>query len=95
MKANIKESEIIVKNVSVSGFYGNSGHGSVFDFDIGRTVPFSMKKEVLNIYGKYFSWGLDQYTNKTGKTIVIKFTRIVSLDGRPKKYVILSASATD
>jgi len=95
MRANVRDSEILVKDVSVSGFYGNSGHGSVFDFDLNRTVPFSMTKDVLTRYGSYFSWGLHQYTSKNGKTIRIKFTRILSLDGRPKKYIISSASAND
>ncbi|MGV7121530.1 DUF7946 domain-containing protein [Sphingopyxis sp. 550A] len=95
MKASVHDSEQITKDVSVSGFYGNSGHGGVFDFDLNRTVPFSMTKDVLSRYGSYFSWGLHQYTSKTGKTIKIKFTRILALDGRPKKYVIMYASANE
>ena len=91
MKASIPDHEVIQRDVMVTGFYGNSGHGSVFDFSLGHNVPFSMKRDDLRRYGPYFSWGLDQYTNDTGRRLSIKFTRIISMDGTAKRYIIVSA----
>jgi hypothetical protein len=76
---------------TVTGFYGNSGHGSVFDKSIGKNMPFDMPKAVLDDVGPTFSWGLDQYTNNTGKRVVITYTRILSMDGTPKKYKVIAA----
>lgn len=92
MRASVKDEEILERDVSVSGFYGNSGHGSVYDATLGRNVPIGMSKDTLNAYGTFFSWGLHQYINNTGLKIRIKFTRILALNGRPKRYIILSAS---
>ncbi|WP_157082216.1 hypothetical protein [Sphingomonas pruni] len=91
IKASIPDLEIIERDVSVSGFYGNSGHESVFDFNLGRNVPISMPRDILRQYGTFFSWGLHQYLNHTGLKVRIRFTRILAMDGRPKRYVIVSA----
>lgn len=92
MRSSIHDKELIVRDVPVSGFYGNTGHGSVFDPSLGRIVPIGMNKATLETYGPIFSWGLDQYTNRTGRKVRIKFTRILAVDGRPKRYVIGSAT---
>lgn len=91
MKASINDPAILEADVSVSGFYGNSGHGQVYDPNLGRNVPIGMAQDTLTNYGTFFSWGLHQYTNNTGKKIRIKFTRVLAVNGRPKKYIIKSA----
>lgn len=79
------------RHFTVTGFYGNSGHGSVFDKNLGRNVPFDMRAATLKRCGPVFSWGLDQYTNDTGQTVEITFTRLLAMDGTPKKYRIIDA----
>jgi hypothetical protein len=76
---------------TVSAFDANSGYGRVFDPVIGRGVPVTMVRENLRRYGSIFSWGLDQYTNRTGGRVHMNYTRILAADGRPKRYVVTAA----
>lgn len=92
MKSSIKDTEVMERDLTVTGFYGNSGHGSVFDTTLGHNVPFGMPKETLDTYGSFFSWGLHQFIEKTELKVRIKYTRILAMDGRVKRYVILSAT---
>ena len=91
VQLNMEDDEIIQKTVTVSAFSGNSGHGSVFDGDLGRNLPIYLKREQISRYGSVFTWGLHQYVTKTGKKVVIKFSRTLAMDGTPKKYNIISA----
>ncbi|MCA0996846.1 hypothetical protein [Alloyangia pacifica] len=77
---------------SISAFNVNSGHGSVFDRKIGRVVPFSMGADVLEGNKRKFSWGLDQYASGKSGKLRLKYTRLLNMDGRPKRYIVLSAS---
>ncbi|HVV27451.1 MAG TPA: hypothetical protein VHC40_05740 [Rhizomicrobium sp.] len=88
---NVEDPEVHEKNFSVAAFNANSGYGSVFDFDLGRTVPISMTKEVLSSVRSTFTWGLDQYANRTGKHVSVTYRRIFAMDGTPKRYVVLKA----
>lgn len=92
VKAEIRDDEIICKNVNVSSFNANSGYGSVFDFDQGRNIPISMSKDVLTETASVFSWGLDQYARRANQQINTCFRRILSFDGKPKRYAIVSAA---
>jgi len=92
VRLNLRDDNEITKSVSVSAFNANSGYGSVFDGDLGHVVPFSMSRETLRRYKTIFSWGLDQYVTGTGRKISITVTRILAMDGRPKRYVIVSAT---
>ncbi|GAB2207500.1 hypothetical protein ROS1_43170 [Roseibium sp. ROS1] len=92
VKLNVEDDNEKTKLVSVSAFNANSGYGSVFDGDLGHVVPFSMSRDTLRHHKAVFSWGLDQYVQGTGRKIELKFTRILAMDGRPKRYVVLGAS---
>lgn len=94
VKLNVEDNNVKKKSVSVSAFNANSGYGSVFDKDLGHVVPFSMSRETLRRHKAVFSWGLDQYVTGTGRTIDLTFTRILSMDGRPKRYIVMSATRT-
>lgn len=89
---SVEDEKLREKNFSVASFNANSGHGSVFDFDLGRTVPIKMTKASLKNNRAVMSWGLNEYANRTGKNIAVKYTRLLALDGTPKKYVIVEAS---
>lgn len=91
VKLNIEDNHMQGKDVSVAAFNANSGHGSVFDNDLGRTVPISMSRDVLRKVGNVFTWGLDQYANRTGGRVNLTFTRILAMDGTSKRYVVLDA----
>lgn len=92
IKGSIDENTVLDREVSVNGFYGNTGHGSVYDSTEGRVIPFGMGVDTLRAMGAVFSWGLDQYMNKTGRKIRIHFTRVTATNGRTKRYKIIHAS---
>lgn len=93
IRASIPDHEIIERDCTITGFFGNSGNGSVWDETLGRNVAFSMKKEVLENFGSFFSWGLHQYIEKTGLKVRLRYTRILAIDGRPKRYIVISAKS--
>jgi hypothetical protein len=92
---NIEDKTLREKDFSVAAFNVNSGHGSVFDFDIGRTVPISMSRDTLRHYSSTFTWGLDQYARNTGARVALKYWRILAMDGTPKRYVVIEAERID
>ena len=91
VKSNVVDEREREKDFSIAAFNVNSGYGSVFDNNLGRTVPITMSRDVLRGVSSIFTWGLDQYANKTGGRVVIKYTRILAMDNTPKRYVVLTA----
>jgi hypothetical protein len=91
---NIEDTKVKQKDFSVAAFNANSGYGSVFDFDLNRTIPISMQKDTLRKLGGVFSWGLDKYATGTGERISMKYISILAMDGTPKRYVVLDATKT-
>lgn len=95
VKLNVEDDTEREAVVSVSAFNANSGYGSVFDPKLGHVVPFNMPRDTLRRFGPAMSWGLHQYVRKTGKRVRIRFTRILAMDGRPKRYVIRHVARAD
>ncbi|WP_332656965.1 DUF7946 domain-containing protein [Brevundimonas sp.] len=95
VRQNVEDSAVKNRLFSVSAFNANSGYGSVFDTELGRVVPISMSRDTLRMYRPVFSWGLDQYANRTGRKIDMTFYRILAMDGRPKRYIVQAASIID
>lgn len=91
VKLNIEDDAELEDDFSVAAFNVNSGYGAVFDKGLGRTVPISMSRDVLRRVSNVFTWGLDQYANRTGGRVIMRFSRILAMDGTPKRYVVLSA----
>jgi hypothetical protein len=92
---NVEDREVHRNTFSVAAFNANSGHGSVFDFKLGRTIPIGMSREILREVSSVFSWGLDQYANRTDTHVSMKCWRILAMDGTPKRYVVVGAEKTD
>ncbi|KAF0170459.1 MAG: hypothetical protein FD160_3842 [Caulobacteraceae bacterium] len=88
---SIVDDEVIVKDVSVAAFNANSGHGRVFDHELGRTVAIYIPEHSQKAFKSVLGWGLNEYAKGTSQTISVKFSRILAWDGRPKKYIILDA----
>lgn len=91
VKLNIEEDIQKEGIFSVAAFNVNSGYGSVFDFGLRRTIPIIVARSALPAVKSVFTWGLDQYANRTGGSVKMAYTRILAMDGTPKKYVVLSA----
>lgn len=77
--------------VSVASFNANSGFGSIYDFNLARTIPISMPRDVLKLYRSVFTWGLDQYASGGGGRVRIEYWRILAMDDTPKKYIVSAA----
>jgi len=92
---DVHDPTISCKDVNVSAFNANSGYGSVFDFELGRNVAFSMKRENLAKFRQIFSWGLDQYTRRTGNKVNICFSTVKWMDGRAKRYNVVDAAKVE
>lgn len=94
VKNNIEDPQPYTKDFTVNAFAANHGSGGVFDRDLGRSVPISMSKAVLTNVKHVFSWGLDRYANGTGETVRVTYTRMLAMDGTPKKYMVVWAEPT-
>ena len=92
---DVLDDSIKIQDVSVASFNANSGHGSAFDFELGRVIPFKMRSDTLAKVKGVLSWGLYEYSRGTKKKITLKFMRVVALDGRVKKYIVLDATRID
>ena len=91
VKLNVEDREEIIRDFMVTAFSVNSGWGTVYDSELGRNIPIGMSRDVLRDTSSVFTWGLDQYANKTGKRVSLRYWRILAMDDTPKRYVILDA----
>jgi hypothetical protein len=89
---SIEDRRIVTKDLSVASFNANSGYGSVYDGDLGRTVPIKLTKDTLDGAKAVLSWGLHEYAKGTGKKVSLRFFRLVSFDGTPKRYIVVNAT---
>lgn len=89
---SVEDTTIMEKDFSVASFNANSGHGRVFDEDIGRTVSFYIPEHAQNELRAVLGWGLNEYSKGTGQRVSVKYTRVLAVDGRPKKYIVVDAS---
>jgi hypothetical protein len=88
---SIEDRAIFNKDLSVDSFNANSGYGSVYDAEYGRTIPIKLTKNTLDGAKAVLSWGLHEYASGTGKKISLRFFRILSFDGTPKQYIVVNA----
>lgn len=86
------DNTVKIRDFSVASFNVNTGHGGVFDNEIGRVVPIAMKTDILRRIRRIMSWGLDRYANGTGETVTLHYTTVLALDDTVKKYIIIGAS---
>jgi hypothetical protein len=83
--------------VSVGSYNANTRYGRVFDYDVGKTIPFDLHPDVDYTTVEVL---LDSITNyalaQTGtqglaSAVAVKYTSINSVDGRTKKFIIHKA----
>jgi hypothetical protein len=88
---SIEDRRILAKDLSVASFNANSGYGSVYDGELGRTVHVKLTKDTLYGAKEVLSWGLHEYAKGTGKKVSLRFFRVVSFDWTPKRYIVVNA----
>jgi hypothetical protein len=91
LKEEIVEEGESVQDVSVAALNVNSRYGRVFFHDLGRTVPFKVDKTAPFRAIPALSRYLTKYAEKTNLAVSIKFKKVLYLDGRLKRVIILDA----
>ena len=86
-----------VKVVSVGSFNVNTDYGRFYDFELQRTIPFTLSKDADPKTVQLLTQSLQNYAyeKKLGHSekskIAVKFLPIEATDGRIKKVIILQA----
>jgi hypothetical protein len=94
VNVDILTDEQILK-VSVGAYNANSGNGSAYIPDIGKTVPFFAPKGLDAKTYSALSYSLDRYVNSLPSLIEIACEPTVSLDNRIKRLRIVRAFKTN
>jgi hypothetical protein len=80
------------QDVSISALNVNDRTGRAYFVDLHRTVPFLIAREAEPKTMSVLSRGLNNYANKNGATINIRFKRLNAIDGRLKRIIIYDAT---
>ena len=92
----ISNSELRAKLVSVPSYNANSRYGRVFDFDVGKTVPFDLAmgadiETIGTVTGSITDYALAKRADRMNSAIAIQYTSIDSIEGEVKRLVIHKA----
>lgn len=91
VNTNIYGDSEVEKTVSIGALNVNTGNGSAFIPEIGKTAPFTIVKEPSPGTYEILSTSLYNYAKGLPSHIIITCTEVFSLDNRIKKLVISSA----
>lgn len=96
ISTTLSESQPKTKLVSVGMFNVNTRYGRVFDYELGKTIPFIVDRESSHQTMGNLSTSLDRYARGLlNKDVTIKFTQETDIDRRAKRYIILDAWFSD
>ena len=90
------DDEIHEKLLGIASYNANSREGRAFDYELGKTIPFSIAKgadrrTIAEVLKSITSYALRREGENIGSGAAIRFTRILSGDERTKKIIILKA----
>ncbi len=96
VSTSVRDDEVFAKRFSIGSFNANDGTGRAFDFDLGRTVPFQIAKgadveSIRSISESISSYALKRAGLDLTSNLALRYTRLLSVDGRVKKIYILKA----
>lgn len=91
-----RDDTINAKLFSVASYNANSRSGRAFDFDLGKTLPFEIDSDAdretfSTILSSMTSYTFKRLGENAPSSIAIKYVSIVSVDGQPKKLIVLKA----
>lgn len=95
---SIVSQTILAKLFSVASFNVNSGYGRAFDYDEGRTIPFTVANDAdrptidsilhsLNAYARHHRMG----DSNLSSAIAFQYRSVSATDGRIKKMKVIRA----
>jgi len=89
-----RDDEVNVKVFSVGSFNANSRYGRAFDYEEGRTVPFSLSSEADPLTFRYIMESMTNYVRhistrlETNSDVAFKYHAIRSVDGKVKNMIV-------
>jgi hypothetical protein len=87
--SSIPDDEIQEKLFGTASYNANSREGRAFDYDLGKTVPFSISRDadratVAEILKSMTSYALRREGDTLRSSVALRYTRILSGDGKTK-----------
>jgi len=90
------DNEPNAKLFSIASYNANSKSGRAFDYDLGKTLPFTISEEAdretfSTVLGSMTSYTFKRLGDNLPSGIALRYTSVVSNDGRVKKLIIEKA----
>jgi len=90
------DDEVQEKLLGIASYNANSREGRAFDYDLGKTIPFSIARgadrtTVAEILKSMTSYALRREGDQLRSSVALRYTRVLSGDDRVKKIKILKA----
>lgn len=94
--SSVPDDDMQEKLFGIASYNANSREGRAFDYDLGKTVPFSISRDadrttVAEILKSMTSYALRREGDTLRSSVAIRYTRVLSGDDRIKKIKILKA----
>ncbi|OCK59437.1 hypothetical protein [Bradyrhizobium sp. LMTR 3] len=94
--SSIPDDEIHEKLLGIASYNANSREGRAFDYELGKTIPFSISRDadrttVAEILKSITSYALRREGDTLRSSVAVRYTRVLSADDRVKKIKILKA----
>lgn len=91
-----RDDSVKEKLFSIASYNANSRSGRAFDFDLGKTIPFEVAGDadiatISNVLSSITSYALARLGEEQRYGLALRYVSVVSVDGRPKKLIILKA----
>jgi hypothetical protein len=90
------DEEIQEKLLGIASYNANSREGRAFDYDLGKTIPFSISRSadrttVAEILKSMTSYALRREGDQIRSSVALRYTRVLSADDKIKKIKIMKA----
>lgn len=94
--SSIADDGIKTKLFSVAVYNANQRTGRVFDFELGKTIPYEISKDadresISAILSSISSYAFRKLGDDLRSSVALKYRSISSVDGRTKRIIILKA----
>ncbi|MCX5515243.1 hypothetical protein C3941_12860 [Kaistia algarum] len=96
LQTTIADNDLKTKLFSIASFNANSRQGRMFDFEVGKTLPFEIAKDAdrdtyQNIIDSISSYTFRRLGDNLRSSIAVQYRTLNSIEGDIKKVIILRA----